>query len=171
VSARVLVAGIGNLFLGDDGFGVEVARRLRGEPPIAGVTVSDVGIRTLHLAYALLDRPDLLLIIDAASRGEAPGTVYLIDPLAEGATAGAVPTGPSDAHGMNLDTVLSAVRNLGGELPPIRLVGCEPAFLGERMGLSAEVESAIPRAIEIVHQQIAQTLGSTAALAAEETGS
>ena len=71
MSVRILIAGLGNAFLGDGGFGVEVARRLAREPLPDGVTVSDVGIRSLHLAYAMLDRPDLLLVIDAVRRGRA----------------------------------------------------------------------------------------------------
>ena len=79
MSARILIAGIGNVFHGDGGFGVEVARRLETYPLPEGVTVTDVGIRSLHLAYAMLERPDLLLVIDAVRRGGAPGTIYLMD--------------------------------------------------------------------------------------------
>jgi hydrogenase maturation protease len=152
MSARVLVAGIGNVFLGDDGFGPEVARRLAAVPLPDDVAVLDVGIRALHLAFALLDAPRLLVLVDAVSRGEPPGTLFLIEPRPSQHPTDSVP----DAHGMTLDTVLAAVRNLGGELPPTRLVGCEPAFVGERMGLSPAVEEALPRAVEMVRRAITE---------------
>jgi hydrogenase maturation protease len=163
VSVRVLVAGIGNIFFGDDGFGVELVRRLAREPVPAGVTVADIGIRSLHLAFALLDRPGLLLVVDAVSRGGPPGTIYVIRPDA-GAEIAAIP----DAHAMNLETVVAAVRSLGGEPPPIIVVGCEPAFIGERMGLSPAVERAIPHATALVHRTITEELGKAAPRAAEE---
>jgi hydrogenase maturation protease len=163
VSPRVLVAGIGNVFLGDDGFGVEVARRLAARPQPEGVAVADIGIRALHLAYALLDRPGLLVVIDAVQRGEPPGTLCLIDP-----ELASIPAGIPDAHSMNLQTVLAALRNLGGEPPPIRIVGCEPAFIGEEMGLSPLVARAVPRALQMVRAAIARELAN-AASAAEET--
>jgi hydrogenase maturation protease len=151
VKPRVLVAGIGNVFLGDDGFGVEVARRLGGEALPAGVEVADYGVRALHLAYALLDGPERLIVVDAVSRGERPGTLYLIQPALE-AAADEVP----DAHGMSLRVVASLVRGLGGALPPVRLVGCEPAFVGERMGLSPVVEDALPRALAMVRRAMTE---------------
>jgi hydrogenase maturation protease len=164
VSARILVAGIGNVFLGDDGFGVEVARRLaRGGVP-AEVAVSEVGIRSLHLAYALLDRPELLIVVDAVRRGEPPGTLYLIQPdeLAAARAEAEVP----DAHGMSLPAALAMLRTLGGQPPPILLVGCEPEFVGERLGLGPIVESALPAAEGMVRAAIARQLGIAAPLAA-----
>jgi hydrogenase maturation protease len=158
VSARVLVAGIGNVFLGDDGFGVEVARRLSAEPLPDGVEVADVGIRALHLAFALLDRPELLLVVDAVSRGDPPGTLTLVEPRLDAGDADADAAGPDavpDAHGMSLATVAAAVRALGGELPRTLLVGCEPAFVAERMGLGPEVERALPGAVAMVKRAIA----------------
>jgi hydrogenase maturation protease len=159
----VLVAGIGNIFFGDDGFGVELVRRLARETVPPGVTVADIGIRSLHLAFALLDRPGLLLVVDAVSRGGPPGTIYVIRPPAD-----AVSTGIPDAHAMNLETVVAAVRSLGGEPPPIVVVGCEPAFIGERIGLSPAVERALPHATALIHRTIAEELGKAAPPAAEE---
>jgi hydrogenase maturation protease len=159
VASRVLVAGIGNVFLGDDAFGVEVARRLSDEALPVGVTVADMGIRALHLAYALLDGPELLVVVDAVNRDQPPGTLYLIDPQLELSStddSGDV----ADAHGMNLQTVAAAVRALGGVLPPVRLIGCQPAFVGERMGLSPEVENAVPEAMKMVRATVAETLQS-----------
>jgi hydrogenase maturation protease len=159
MSARILIAGLGNTFLGDDGFGVEAARRLARDPLPAGVTVSDVGVRSLHLAYAMLDRPDLLLVIDAVRRGGPPGTVYLMDVTEE---TGGPPHQIAEAHGMNIDTVVTALWTLGGKRPPILLVGCEPSFLGERMGLSAVVKRALPKVLQLIRATTDRWLGSAA---------
>ncbi|MEA2374774.1 MAG: hydrogenase maturation protease, partial [Thermoleophilaceae bacterium] len=117
---RILVAGIGNVFLGDDGFGVEVAGRLaRSELP-AGVHVEDYGIRGMDLAYALHDY-DVAVFVDAVPRGQAPGTLYLIEAeLDEDAVA-------VDTHGMDPVKVVAMARALGGPLPRVYVVGCEPA--------------------------------------------
>jgi hydrogenase maturation protease len=118
--ARVLVAGIGNVFLGDDGFGVALANRLSaGELP-AGVEVVDFGIRGMDLAWAIQDGYDAVVLLDATPRGEAPGTLYLIEPEVE---AGAHPI---EGHGMDPVTVLSLVHALGGTPPRTLVVGCEP---------------------------------------------
>ena len=160
MSVRILIAGIGNAFLGDGGFGVELARRLGREvPPEGESTLAEVGARPLHLAYALLDRPDLLLVIDAVRRGEPPGTIYLMD-ISE--LAGATPGGMLPSYGISIDTVVTAVWTLGGRSPPILLVGCEPHFVGERMGLSAAVTGALPKAEGLVRATVARWLGSAA---------
>jgi hydrogenase maturation protease len=143
----ILVAGVGNLFFGDDGFGVAVAQQLATTPP-PGARVEDYGIRAIHLAFALLDPPDLCIIADCMSRGGAPGTLYVVDP--ELATHGTV----ADAHGMNLPVVFAAVRELGGTMPRTLVVGCEPADIEPRMGLSAVVEHAIPGALELIRNLI-----------------
>jgi hydrogenase maturation protease len=149
----VLVAGAGNVFRGDDGFGVEVAARLARGPLPAGVMVRDYGIRGLHLAYALLEPVTLLIVADAVSRGERPGTLYVIEPdpdedLPELA----------DPHGMSLPSVFASVRALGGELPRVLIVGCEPAELGETMGLSAAVEQAVDPALALIREILAREL-------------
>jgi hydrogenase maturation protease len=158
---RVLVAGIGNVFLGDDGFGVEVARRLMREPVPPSVTVVDVGIRALHLAYELLDPPELLLIVDAVSRGQPPGTLYLIDVDAAGepdidadaeVDACIVRGMLGNAHGITVSSVLATLRALGGTPPRTRLVGCEPAFVGAAMELSPVVAASVPRALTMVRE-------------------
>jgi hydrogenase maturation protease len=148
----VLVAGIGNVFLGDDGFGVEVARQLAAGAPIEGATVVDFGIRAIHLSYALLDPPRMLLVVDACRRGEAPGTVFVIEPEDVPVSDEAI----ADAHSMTLDTVLRSLRSLGGATPPLRIIACEPACLDEGMGLSEPVASAVPRAVELVRREIAR---------------
>jgi hydrogenase maturation protease len=158
MSHRVLVAGLGNVFLGDDAFGVEVARRLARRTLPAGVRVLDAGIRSLHLAYDLLDRPDLLLVVDAVSRGGAPGSLYVLEPALDGAHQVA------NGHRMDLHAVKAGLLALGGQMPRVLLVGCEPARLDEGMGLTSEVESAVGPAMDIVCKLVARELseGGTA---------
>ncbi|MBX3162695.1 MAG: hydrogenase maturation protease [Deltaproteobacteria bacterium] len=147
---RVLVAGIGNLFFGDDGFGVELARRLAASPP-PRARVVDYGIRAVHLAYELLEPLDLLVVADCVSRGGAPGSLYLIEPDGDELAGGAT----GDAHGMNLPIVFATVRELGGALPPTFVVGCEPETLDLGMGLSAAVAGVLPAAADLVRELIA----------------
>jgi hydrogenase maturation protease len=134
---RVLVAGIGNVFLSDDGFGVEVVERLKTTPLPAGVEVLDVGIRAMHLAYQILNGYDLVLAVDAVTRGGAPGTLYLIEPDLTAAPP------PTSGHGFDLRGVFAMVRALGGTLGRVLVVGCEPAQLSEGVGLSPAVERAV----------------------------
>jgi hydrogenase maturation protease len=159
---KVLIAGIGNIFMGDDAFGCEVAQRLAARPWPHGVRVVDFGIRGLDLAYALLDAPEAAILIDAAPRGGPPGTVYVIQPdLAQLAAAEPGET-MLDAHTMNPLKVLRMVQGLGGELRQITLVGCEPADLGSleegKMGLSEAVAVAVEQAVECVTKLVAQIL-------------
>lgn len=147
---RILVAGIGNIFLGDDGFGSAVAARLAGERLGADVSVVDYGIRGIHLAYALLEGCDLLVLIDAVRRGAAPGTVSVI-----AIDDRDVPDAGLDAHAMDPAAVLANVRRLGGALPRTLLVACEAADTGERMGLSPPVEAAVAVAAQAVRELVA----------------
>jgi hydrogenase maturation protease len=155
MTGRTLVAGIGNIFLGDDGFGVEVARQLAGADLPAGVTVTDYGIRGMHLAYDLASGFDAAILVDATARGGAPGTIYVIEPdLPSGPAEPAV--GPDshpllDAHGMQPDVVLGMLDLLGGARPgQILIVGCEPATVEESMGLSEPVTACVPEAVQVV---------------------
>ena len=151
----ILVAGIGNIFFGDDAFGSEVARELRRMVWPAHVRIEDFGIRSYDLAYALMEKGDAILI-DAVPRGEAPGTVYLIEPDLENLGEGAV-----DAHAMNPVGVLQMVRSLGGKTGRIFLVGCEPSVLEceeGQLGLSAPVEAAVPEAIALVERVVADLM-------------
>jgi hydrogenase maturation protease len=147
----VLIAGIGNIFLGDDAFGVEVARRLAGRKLPDRVKVADFGIRGFDLAYALLDRFDVTILVDACPRGGAPGTLYVIEPDLNASpqdTAEAAQT-TSDAHSMNPMNVIRMARSMGGDLKRILLVGCEPLTLGPEegaMGLSAPVAAMVDEA-------------------------
>jgi hydrogenase maturation protease len=145
VDARVLVAGVGNVFLGDDGFGPEAARRLAARPLPDGVRVVDYGIRGMHLAYDLLEGYDLLVVLDAAPRGGRPGDVVLLE-VGE-ADLG---DGDFDAHGMEPTSVLASLGSLGGRLPRTLVVGCEPADTAAGMGLSPPVEAALDGAVEMV---------------------
>lgn len=139
---RVLIAGVGNVFLGDDGFGVEVAAELAGRRLPAGVESSDYGIRGVHLAYQLLDGYDGLILVDAVELGEAPGTVAVIEP------AGMPAAGGVDAHSMDPATVLATLAALGGQLERVLVVGCQPAAVEERMGLSAQVAASVVAAAD-----------------------
>jgi hydrogenase maturation protease len=152
---NVLVAGIGNIFFGDDGFGSEVARVLAAEP-IPGVKIEDYGIRGLHLAYELASGYDRAIVIDAVPRGGAPGTLYVIEPDLSG------PVAAPDAHRMDLENVFAFLRTIGGEAPPITIVGCEPSAAEEQIGLSESVQSAVQPAAELVRRLVAETSRSTA---------
>jgi hydrogenase maturation protease len=157
---RILVAGIGNIFLGDDAFGVEVIRRLSRRVLPDYVRVVDYGIRGLDLAYALLDDCDLAILVDAAGRGEAPGTLYVLEPELGDADVDASQPVLMEAHGMNPMRVLEMVSAMGGRPKRVLVVGCEPATLGDEfegaMGLSAPVESAVDGAIAMVESLIAK---------------
>ena len=151
MSARTLVAGIGNVFLTDDAFGVEVANRLAERTLPEGVRVEDFGIRGIHLAYELLDGYDALVLVDAVPMGEAPGTVALIEPQVA-SPAGAesdVEVTLVDAHTMSPDVVLATLARLGGSVDRVVIVGCQPADLREGMGLTPAVEDAVDAAADL----------------------
>lgn len=152
MTGRVLVAGIGNIFLGDDGFGVEVVRRLAAHQLPDDVELLDTGVRGVHLAYQMLDGYRTVVLVDAARRGGAPGTVYLIevDEPADLAPQDAL----IDGHRMAPDTVLALLGTLsagtGGSRPQrVVVVGCEPASLEEGMGLSDPVAAAVEEAVRL----------------------
>jgi hydrogenase maturation protease len=155
---RVLVAGIGNLLLSDDGFGVEVANRLAaGEVP-AGGRVADFGIRGVHLAYELLDGYQALILVDAVSLGEAPGTVALIEPESAGRLSPGDGGPVFDPHGMSPEAVLATLDRLGGRVDRVYVVGCQPACLDEGMGLSPPVAAAVDGAVELCQQLLAEIM-------------
>src|SRR5258705_10188201 len=145
---RIVVGGIGNIFLGDDAFGCEVVRPLALRSWPDGVRVVDFGIRGFDLAYALLDNYDLTIFIDATPRGGVPGTVYVIEPdLTELESDGDGDQGTIlETHGMDPTKVLRVVKSMGGEFRKILLVGCEPQTFGPeegKMGLSEPVSAAV----------------------------
>jgi hydrogenase maturation protease len=152
MAARVLVAGIGNIFLGDDGFGPEVVRRLAAEdglPP--GVTVTDYGIRGMHLAYDLLAGYDAVVLVDALPVAGSPGEVVVLE-------IGPDDLGPGefDAHGMNPMAVLAGLTRLGGTLPPTYVVGFRTADVTEGIGLSPAATAALPTAIAAIRALLAR---------------
>jgi hydrogenase maturation protease len=153
MTERILVAGVGNIFLGDDGFGVEVARRLAAEALPPGARVRDFGIRGIHLAYQVLDGIDTLILVDALARGEPPGTLYVFEPDVSGPEPAEATF--LDAHGLDPASVLAMVRLLGGSLGRTIVVGCEPAEIVERIGLSAPVELAVDEAVQLVRRLVA----------------
>jgi hydrogenase maturation protease len=158
---RVLVAGIGNIFLGDDGFGVAVADKLARRELPAGVHVEDFGIRGMDLAYALADY-DIAIFVDAVPRGGTPGTIYVIE--ADPAAEGAVP----EAHGMDPVKVLALARELGEVPKRVIVVGCEPAAVmtGEEedvvVKLAEPVRAAVPEAVRLVGELLAELVSANA---------
>ena len=156
---RILVAGIGNIFLGDDAFGVEVARRLSGRALPPGVRVTDFGIRGYDLVYALLDGYDTTILVDACPRGEPAGTLYVIEPDLE--NLGGPEEGAVEAHSMNPLNVLRLAQSMGGPLKRVLLVGCEPGTLGPeegQMGLSEPIEGAVDEAVRLVEALVGKIL-------------
>lgn len=153
--ARVLIAGIGNIFLGDDGFGVEVARRLASCELAADVRVVDFGIRGLDLVYALQDGYETTILIDAFPQGKAPGTVSVVEPDLKDLQATPEEGGFVEPHGMNPMNVLRMAKAMQAPLKHILLIGCEPAYLGGddgHMGLSKPVEAAVSEAVKTVQR-------------------
>jgi hydrogenase maturation protease len=186
MTGKTLIAGVGNIFLGDDGFGVEVATRLAGVDLPDGVKVVDYGIRGMHLAYDLANGYDAAILIDATPRGGVPGTIYVIEPdlgsgpaagtgseadavdadASDGDAAGAVVADPVDAnplfnaHGMQPDVVFGMLDMLGGGRPDrILVVGCEPASVDYGMGLSDAVTASVDEAVQVVLELVATGCG------------
>jgi len=154
VTSRTLVAGVGNVFLGDDGFGVEVARLLAEKPQREGVEIADFGIRGVHLVYELLDGCDLFVLIDAAARGEEPGTVSVLEvdlPDPE-----SLPQPIMDAHDLTPDAIFALLASLGGRPGRCLVVACEPDDVSAGMGLSEPVQKALPHAVRAVQDILAQ---------------
>lgn len=161
IRPRVLVAGIGNIFLGDDAFGVEVVKELARRSLPDQVKVVDFGIRGLDLTYALLDGYEAAILVDAAPRGVAPGTLHVLEPE---------PAEPSDSdlavEGHNLDParVLRLAAALGGAVKRLLVVGCEPTPMHDAddmaMGLSGPVQAAVGEAANLVEALLAQLLAA-----------
>jgi len=159
---RVLVAGIGNIFLGDDGFGVAVAEQLAAVAMPASVKVADFGIRGVHLAYELLDGYDALVLIDAMPLDEAPGTIAVFEPTIRAADGedDADDAPPLDAHSMSPAVVLGMLTKLGGRVGRILVVGCQPELVEEGIGLSGAVTAAIGPAVAAVGDLVAELCSS-----------
>lgn len=163
----ILIGGIGNIFCGDDGFGVEVAQQLSRRRLPDGVRVVDFGIRGIDLLYALSDGYDAAILVDAVARGGPPGTLYMVEPEVEAATAELAAEPLIDMHTMDPEKVLRAARSLGGHIHRVLLVGCEPLSTGDQemlpSGLSAPVAAAVGEAVEMIESLVDSLLCGSAA--------
>jgi hydrogenase maturation protease len=151
MAARILVAGIGNIFLGDDGFGSEVIRHAEIPRDDESVRVVDYGIRGMHLAYDLLEDWDTLVLVDAVPSRGRPGTLHVFQADHQtGSSASGL-----DAHGMDPEAVFASLRALGGSPPYTVVVGCEAGNVEEGIGLTDPVAEAVPRAARAVEEIVA----------------
>jgi hydrogenase maturation protease len=159
--SRMLIAGVGNIFLGDDGFGVEVAGRLASADLPDWVRVADYGISGMHLAYDLAEGYETTILVDAAPRGDVPGTVYVIEPEI-GRPAANRGNPLLDGHGMQPDVVFGMLDLLGTDAGRVLVVGCEPASVEEGIGLSPPVAAAVDEAVRVVLDLVraAETAGA-----------
>ena len=159
-SKKILIAGIGNIFLGDDGFGVEVAGRLASRPFPAGVRVADFGIRGFDLAYALMEGYEFTILVDAyPGEAAAPGSLSVLEIPADNLDSPESAGGFVEPHAMNPVNVLRMAAGLGAKLRRVYLVGCVPATLGPeegQMGLSEPVSAAVDEAVELVESLVSQ---------------
>jgi hydrogenase maturation protease len=158
---RILVAGVGNIFLGDDAFGVEVAQRLARRELPEGVRVVDFGIRGLDLTYALLDGYEAVILVDATPRGGPPGTLYVIEPDRPGLAAEG--GGPLvETHNLDPVKVLRLAAAMGGQVERVLLVGCEPTPLPDEQdmqdGLTAPVRKAVDEAIALIETLVGRLM-------------
>jgi hydrogenase maturation protease len=162
VTAKILVAGVGNIFLGDDAFGVEVVHSLSQRQLPGNVTVKDFGIRGFDLAYALLDPWDAVILVDALPRGEAPGTLYVVEPNLAGIGSPASAETAINPHGMDPVRVLSLAASMGTISAQVLILGCEPHDFGDelegRMGLSTPVQAAIEEASTMIEELVGRIL-------------
>ncbi len=154
MTGRTLVAGVGNVFLRDDAFGVEVVRLIAADPLPAGVEVRDFGIRGVHLVYELLNGCDLFVLVDAAARGEPPGTVTVLE--VELPDADRLDRPVIDAHSLTPDDIFALLASLGGRPGRSVVVACEPADVSAGMGLTEPVQEALPHAVRAVRDILAQ---------------
>lgn len=156
---KILIAGIGNIFFGDDAFGVEVVRALANRKLPEGVVVKDFGIRGFDLACALVENYDTYVLVDAISRGAPPGTLFVIEPEV---TKSQPPVAEVEGHGLNPVKVLDLALMFGARFNQMLLVGCEPAFLGSEdevaLGLSEPVAAAVTEAVRLIESLIAKML-------------
>ncbi|MGA2427756.1 MAG: hydrogenase maturation protease [Candidatus Acidiferrum sp.] len=158
---RILIAGIGNIFLADDGFGVEVASRLASRSFPAGVRVTDFGIRGFDLAYALMDGYETTILVDAYPGEAEPGTLFVVEPDFSSLNSAGAQQGLVEPHAMNPINVLRMATSMGGQLKRVLLVGCIPATLGPeegQIGLSEPVEAAVDEAAKLVESLVNRIL-------------
>jgi hydrogenase maturation protease len=156
MTGRTLVAGVGNVFLRDDGFGVEVVRLLAEQPVPPGVEIRDFGIRGVHLVYDLLNGCDLFVLVDAAPHGQEPGTVSVLEvELPDPETPATLDRPLIDAHSLTPDAIFALLVSLGGRPGRSLVVACEPADIDAGMGLSDPVREALPHAVRTVQDILA----------------
>jgi len=150
-----MVAGVGNMFMKDDGFGGEVVKRLHEESHPEGVEIRDFGTGGLKLAYDLMRGYDALILIDSSSRDEEPGTLYVIEPQEEDFDSNIEEGGPINPHGADPETVLRFVKSVGAWPAKIVIIGCEPKNVEDlEIGLSEPVKQAVDQAVELVQESI-----------------
>lgn len=156
---RILIAGIGNIFFGDDAFGVEVVAELSRHALPPEVRLKDFGIRGYDLAYELAEPYEVAILIDATPQGQAPGTVFLIEP--DLAHLGELGLESVDGHGMEPVRVLQVARTLGGHPARIYVIGCEPCHLESpdgQIGLSSAVQAAVPVAVARIQSLVREII-------------
>ena len=170
---KILVAGIGNIFLGDDAFGCEVVKQLQARSWPENVRVVDFGIRGFDLAYALLEGYDVTIFVDATQRGQEPGTIYTIEPDVDDVAGVTEQTMMVETHDMNPMKVLNMVKSMGGRFNRILLIGCEPETFGPeegQLGLSATVAGAVDKAARVVESLIEEVCAGAIAPAVGKGG-
>ncbi|SPM43540.1 Ni,Fe-hydrogenase maturation factor [Mycobacterium numidiamassiliense] len=167
MAARILVAGIGNIFLGDDGFGSEVVRNADISHDDPSVRVIDYGIAGMHLAYDLLEHWDTLVLVDAVPSRGTPGALHIFQADHDTDESSSAAAG-LDAHGMDPAAVFASLRALGGSPPYTVVVGCEAGSVEEGMGLTEPVANAVPRAARAVEEIVAALQMPSAALSMGE---
>lgn len=165
MNPKVLIAGVGNIFLGDDAFGVEVVRALATRKLPEGISVVDYGIRGFDLAYALLDPWDAVVIVDALPRGETPGTLYTLEPDLSHMGNPQSAESMMNPHGMDPVRVLQLAFSMGTVCARVYVVGCEPEDFGDelegRMGLSETVQSSVETAVQMVEALAGRVLAAS----------
>jgi hydrogenase maturation protease len=158
---RILIAGIGNIFMADDAFGVEVASRLASQPFPSGVRVADFGIRGFDLAYALMEGYETTILVDAYPGEGQPGTLFVLQPDFQNLNSAGTHQGFIEPHAMNPMNVLCMATSMGGQLKRVLLVGCVPATLGPdegQMGLSEPVSAAVDEALKLINSLVTRIL-------------
>ena len=160
MSQRVLVAGVGNIFLSDDGFGSEVVRRLAAERWPEGVRIRDFGVAAVHLAYELEEGFDTVLLVDASARGERPGSLSVIEPELDDAPAAGDGQFLFDPHAFTPDAALALLTRARDRVRRVLVVACEPESLDEGIGLSAPVAAAVDNAVVLVRTLVEEAVGA-----------
>lgn len=157
VRKRVMIAGVGNIFLKDDGFGSAVIKRINAKEFGEEIEIKDFGIGGLKLAYDLMKGYDALILIDASQRGEEPGTLYVLEPEEKEVESDLEQGGPIDPHGADPATILRFVKALGAWPGRVIIIACEPDTVEDfQIGLSKQVNAAVDKAMELVKEIISE---------------